>query len=73
MPPLCVLESWLWREPDAMRFLILQIREEILLNYQLELTFRHMDFSGVCFLFEEGKLSELPLSESEQSLKLFKH
>lgn len=37
-----------------MLFLILQIREEILLNYQLELTFRHMDFSGLCFLFGES-------------------
>lgn len=48
-----------------MLFLILQIREEILLNYQLELTFRHMDVSGVCFLFEEGNLPEMPLAENE--------
>lgn len=46
-----------------MLFLILKIREEILLNYQLELTFRHMDVSGVCFLFEEGNLPEMPLAK----------
>lgn len=46
-----------------MLFLILQIREEILLNYQLELTFRHMDVSGVCFLFEEGNLPKMSLAK----------
>lgn len=41
------------------------VSESWLLSCQLELMFGHMDFSGVCFLFEEGSLPELPLAENE--------
>lgn len=47
--------------------------KEFRFSYTVELTFRHMDFSGVCLLLEEQNFPELPLAEREWASLLFQN